>query len=351
LILKKTGWFCTYTPVELIHAANSIPYGIRSDSKAEHEDVLLGDSMCSYVRSCMGGALTNSYDDLTGVVIAHSCECMRRLSDGWMFRQEQIKPKLIHILDIPKIVSESSIKFFAGALKRLKKDLEKEYGPISEENILESIEKYKITRNLFSQIEEMRKKTDTPITGIEVESLLNDYFVMPVEVFNEKLKKFIESKKDLKSDANKPRIMIAGGPGNKSLIKTIEESGALCVAENMCTGSRAFAGDYSDETDPFQLLARLYLEKTPCPRMLGDKSRHKTDELPKMINEYKIDGIIYFSMKFCANMQMDWALLKNHTNIDIPMKVIEGDISSEINEREIYSFIKRLKKRKKKNAS
>jgi benzoyl-CoA reductase/2-hydroxyglutaryl-CoA dehydratase subunit BcrC/BadD/HgdB len=85
--------------------------------------------------------------------------------------------------------------------------------------------------------------------------------------------------------------------------------------------------------------------------MLGDKSRHKTDELPKMINEYKIDGIIYFSMKFCANMQMDWALLKNHTNIDIPMKVIEGDISSEINEREIYSFIKRLKKRKKKNAS
>jgi len=349
--LKKTGWFCTYTPVELIHAANTIPYGIRNDSKAEHEDVLLGDSMCSYVRSCMGGALTNAYDDLSGVVIAHSCECMRRLSDGWAFRQNQIKPKLIHILDIPKIVTESSIKFFAGSLKRLKNDLENEYGPISDESIFESIEKYKTTRILFTQVEDMRKNIDSAVTGLEVEELVNDYFAMPVEVFNEKLKKFIDEKKDLKSDDLKPRIMIAGGPGNKSLIKAIEEAGALCVCENMCTGSRAFAGTYGDEKDPFELLARLYLEKNPCPRMLGEKSRYKTDELPRLINDYKVDGIIYFSMKFCANMQMDWALLKNHTDIDIPMKVIEGDISSEINEREVYSFVKRLKKRKKKNES
>ncbi|MCB9482016.1 MAG: 2-hydroxyacyl-CoA dehydratase [Desulfobacteraceae bacterium] len=349
--MKKTGWFCTYTPVELIHAANVIPYGIRSDSKAEHEDVLLGDSMCSYVRSCMGGALTNVYDDLSGVVIAHSCECMRRLSDGWKFRQNQIKPKLIHILDIPKVVSESSIKFFASSLKRLKNDLEKEYGPISDESIRSSIEKYKITRTLFKEIDDLRKNENTSITGIEIEELVNDYFAIPVEVFNEKLKKFIDSKKDSDSPDSRPRVMIAGGPGNKSLIKTIEESGGLCVAENMCTGLRAFAGTYGEEKDPFDLLARLYLDKTPCPRMLGEKSREKTQELPQLINDYKVDGIIYFSMKFCANMQMDWALLKNHTNLDIPMKVIEGDISSEINEREVYSFIKRLKKRKKKNES
>lgn len=349
--MKKTGWFCTYTPVELIHAANVIPFGIRKDSRAEHEDVLLGDSMCSYVRSCMGGALTNAYDDLNGVVIAHSCECMRRLADGWMFRQEQIKPRLIHILDIPKIVSESSIKFFAGSLKRLKNDLESHYGPISNESIFESIEKYKITRSLFKEADNLRKDISTPVTGMEIEELMNDYFAMPVEVFNEKMKKFIDSKKGIKNSGSKPRVMVIGGPGNKSLVKSIEDSGGICVAENMCTGLRAYSGSYGDEKDPFELLARLYLEKTPCPRMLGEKSRQKTNELPKIIDEYKIDGIVYFSMKFCANMQMDWALLKNDTVTDLPMKVIEGDISSEINEREIYSFIKRLKKRKKKNES
>jgi len=349
--LKKTGWFCSYTPIELIHSAKAVPFGIKKDSRAEHEDVLLGDSMCSYVRSCMGGALTNSYDDLAGVVIAHSCECMRKLADGWTFRQEEIKPKLIHILDIPKIVSESSIKFFAGALKRLKNDLENQFGPISNESIFESIEIYKTTRNLFKKADDLRKKTSTSITGVEMQELINDYFEMPIEKFNEKMKNFIDSKKNLVTSESRPRVMIIGGPGNKSLIKSIEDSGGLCVLENMCTGLRAYSGSYGDEKDPFELLARLYLEKTPCPRMLGSKSKEKTEELPKLIEEYKIDGIIYFSMKFCANMQMDWALLKNNTSLKTPMKVIEGDISSEVNEREIHSFIKRLKKRKKKNES
>ena len=29
-----------------------------------------------------------------------------------------------------------------------------------------------------------------------------------------------------------------------------------------------------------------------------------------MVKDYRVDGVVYYSMKFCANMQMQYALLK-----------------------------------------
>ena len=347
--MNNVGWFCTYTPVEILHAAGALPVGIKSDSGAEHEDVVLGDSICSYVRSSMGGALTGAYDDLAGVVIAHSCECMRRLADGWVYRQDEIKPKMLHLLDVPKIVSPSSITFFAGALRRMKKDIEAEFGPISDEALRASMKTFQTTRDLFNTVDALRKEEAPAITGTEVESLITESWKMPREAFNAHLSDFIKGKEGQTGSPETPRIMVIGGPGNGSLIKTIESTGGLSVVEHMCTGLRAFTGKARFNEDPFEELAALYLESTACPRMLGDKARESIDEIVAMAKEYKVDGIIYYSMKFCANMQMQWALLKNDIPIAVPMKVLEGDISSEINEREVQSFIKRLKKRRNKN--
>ncbi len=347
--MNNVGWFCTYTPIEILHAAGTCPIGIKSDSGAEHEDVVLGDSICSYVRSSMGGALTGAYDDLAGVVIAHSCECMRRLADGWLYRQEEIKPKMLHLLDVPKIVTNSSITFFANGLRRMKEDLEAQFGPISDDSLRASMTLFHKTRSLFNTIDALRKEDAPAITGTEVEKLIATSWEMPREAFNDHLEAFIDGKKDQVGNTDAPRIMVIGGPGNGSLIKTIESTGGLSVVEHMCTGLRAFTGNPVFNEDPYRELAALYLDGTPCPRMLGDKAREAICEIESMAKEYKVDGIIYYSMKFCANMQMQWALLKNDIPIDVPMKVLEGDISSEINAREVQSFIKRLKKRRKRN--
>lgn len=345
--MENVGWFCSYTPIELLHAAGTLPVGIKSDSGAEQEDVILGDAMCSYVRSCMGGALTGAYDALSGVVIAHSCECMRRLADGWLYRQAEIKPQMIHLLDVPKIVTESSVAFFAGGVRRLKEELEERFGPISPETLRASMATFQKTRDLFKTIDALRKETAPAITGMEVEGLINASWEMPREAFNTRLEAFIESKKGLTGDPEAPRVMVIGGPGNASLIRTIEAAGGLSVVEHLCTGLRAFAGESVPHEDPCHELAALYLNRTACPRMLGDKARETIAGIEALVKEYQVDGLLYYSMKFCANMQMQWALLKNDIPLDVPMKVLEGDIGSEINEREVQSFIKRLKKRRK----
>ncbi|SCY27255.1 2-hydroxyacyl-CoA dehydratase subunit D [Desulfoluna spongiiphila] len=347
--MKKIGWFCTYTPLEILHAAGALPVGIKSDSGAEHEDVVLGDSICSYVRSSMGGALTGAYDALSGVVIAHSCECMRRLADGWLYRQDEIKPAMLHLLDVPKVVTNASVTFFAGGLRRMKEDVEAHAGPVTEEALRASMALFNKTRDLFRTVDAMRKEEATAVTGREVEALITASWDMPREELNDRLEAFIAEKKGQTGDKDAPRIMVIGGPGNGSLIKTIEATGGVSVVEHMCTGLRAFTGEAVPHEDPYRELASIYLSGTPCPRMLGDKSREAIDEIQSLIKEYRVDGVLYYSMKFCANMQMQWALLKNDIPVDVPMKVLEGDISSEINEREVQSFIKRLKKRRKRN--
>lgn len=347
--MKKIGWFCTYTPAEILHAAGALPVGIKSNSGAEHEDVVLGDAMCSYVRSCMGGALTGAYDGLSGVVAAHSCECMRRLADGWRYRQEEITPRMLHLLDVPKLVTKASIEFFAGGLRRMAADIEAHVGPISEDALRASMATFNKTRTLCRSIDALRKEEAPAVTGREVEALIAASWETPREAFNAQLEAFIKEKTGQTGDKDAPRIMVIGGPGNGSLIKTIEAAGGLCVVEHMCTGLRAFTGQAPHNDDPYRELAELYLSAPACPRMLGDKARETIAEIESIIKEYRVDGVLYYSMKFCANMQMQWALLKNDTPVDVPMKVLEGDISSEIDAREVQSFIKRLKKRRKRN--
>ncbi|MFO7839580.1 MAG: 2-hydroxyacyl-CoA dehydratase family protein, partial [Desulfosalsimonadaceae bacterium] len=266
--MEKVGWMCSYTPVELIDAAGAVPVGIKSDSGAEHEDVLLGDSVCSFARSCMGGALTGVYDDLKGVVIAHSCECMRKLADGWQFRQLDIKPELIHILDVPKVVSESSIIFFAKQLQRFQTVLEQRFGEISPDALRRSIAKYNRTRELFGKIEEMRKEKAPPVSGREMEELVSAFFHTPADQLHPRLEEFIASKKAETVEKELPRVMLIGGPGNSSLIPAIENAGGLSVAEHMCTGFRSYAAPVQNDEDPLLQLSRMYLSKTACPRML-----------------------------------------------------------------------------------
>jgi benzoyl-CoA reductase/2-hydroxyglutaryl-CoA dehydratase subunit BcrC/BadD/HgdB len=339
--LKQIGWFCSYTPIELIEAAGFAPYGIRVDSGHGHEDVYLGDSICSYVRSSIGGALAGSYDFLAGVVIAHSCECMRRLYDGWRFKQEDIGPDCIYFLDVPRVYNERSVAYFAKQLQRFREELERRYGPIPEERLIESIKKYNFTRDLYNRLLELRKQDNPPISGVEVARLIRENLIMPRDEFNRTLESFLDERKGSAGNAG-PRIMIYGGPGNPSLAELVEGAGGIVVYENMCNGLRQDDTLVGFDEGPLMGLSRRYLGKNPCPRMLGPHADYGLNELKHIVDLFRIDGIIYHSIKFCANLHSVAGIIKNEFNVGVPVKIIEGDISSEIDEREIRSFIKNL---------
>lgn len=347
-MLKATiGWFCSYTPTELFEAAGCAAYGIREDSGKAHEDVYLGDSICSYVRSCMGGALGGSYDFLDGVVVAHSCECMRRLYDGWLFKQNDIKPECIHLLDVPRVCNEKSIAFFSQSLRHLKDKIELRYGKITDDALRASIVRHNRTRALLSRLFELRKRDNPPVTGVEALKIIQRSTTEPRDEFNRDLESLLASwESDSRaSNSARPRVMVYGGIGNPRLHEAVEDAGGIVVFEDACTGVRHFYGMADTEGDPIHALAARYLSKPPCPRMLGEHANRGLSDAVQIIKDYRIQGIVYYAVKFCTNLQMGMLQYKEMIGGHAPVKMIEGEISGEVNEREIASFIKKIGRR------
>jgi len=342
---QKIGWFCTYTPIEILEAAGLEPYGIRADSGMAHEDVYLGDAMCSYVRSCLGGALTGAYDFLDGVVIAHSCECMRRLYDGWEYKKEDIKPVCLHLLDVPRVLTERSITFFANEIERFSQSIQKVYGTISEESLSDAIAESLRTAGLLQAIQDARKQPAPAITGSAMNEIMRKGMRTPRKDFNKELESIAANLVPCAENSGRPRVMVYGGPANPSLIETIEEAGGIVVNEHMCNGIRLIHADEKSESDPYRHLAVSYLSKPPCPRMLGGHNVFGMSRIRSQVREYKVDGIIFFSMKFCSNAQAEWPLFRDMMSEDVAVKALEGDISPDMNIREVQSFVKKLASR------
>ena len=81
------GWFCTYTPLEILLAAGLHPFRIVPEPgrAMTQADTCIDRNFCPYVRTCLGEALDGHYDFLDGLVVVNSCDPMRRLYDTWRY--------------------------------------------------------------------------------------------------------------------------------------------------------------------------------------------------------------------------------------------------------------------------
>lgn len=350
---KKTGpaigWFCSYTPEEVLHAAGYNTYGIRSSSGHEDDDVHLGRNLCSYVHSIFGGALNGEYDYLDGVVIAHGCECMRRLYDGWISMDGNVRPKFAFQLDIPHVNTQLSVDYFKNVLQDYITHIEKHSKKqITKDSLINSVKVYNKTRSLLKRLYDLRKRNNPPVSGAQVMKILDICLSTPKEKFNEVFEKYLttmeEKKGGLFSDY-RTRIMIYGGMFNPDLISFVEssETQGVVVCEDACNGIRYFERevDLDVDEDPVKAISRRYLNRMPCPRIAGRRTGEKMPEnLLNLVKEYNAEGVIYYVTKRCENLYWEFPFIKKTLDEhNIPLKRLEGDISGDVRKREIKSFI------------
>jgi benzoyl-CoA reductase/2-hydroxyglutaryl-CoA dehydratase subunit BcrC/BadD/HgdB len=342
------GWICTYTPEEVLHAAGFTPVGIRRSSGNEAEDVYLGRNMCSYVHSIFGGALSGKYSGMKGIVMAHGCECLRRLYDGWGEWNSMVTPRFAYQLNVPVTCSALSIDYFADNLRSFIKALEENFSvSISDEKLLASIKVYDKTRSLLARLSSLRERDNPPVSGQQATEILDICMNCDRESFNTEFEPVLEELEKSSSgifSAGRSRIMILGGIYNPDIARCIEkeETGGIVVCEDTCSGLRYHALPPAQETgvDPVLELSRRYLSKSPCPRMSGGIEQMIESDLLELIKKYRVDGVIYYITKYCENHYWEYPFIreileKNKT----PLKRIEGEIAGDIPEREIRSFI------------
>ena len=99
------------------------------------------------------------------------------------------------------------------------------------------------------------------------------------------------------------RVVLAGSEiDDPELIRLIEETGALVVADRFCLGSFPGREEIAlrENEDILTGICRHYMEGGQCPRFMNtDKIRERHTYMDQLARHFHADGIIYQQIKFC----------------------------------------------------
>lgn len=304
---KVIGHTCSFVPAEIFYAADMLPVRLRG---IETESMEIGDSyfgpyICSYPKCILQSAGGGKFSFLDGAVVTTGCDSMRRLDDCWRKAGEDYEgsiPPFFFFFGIPHKVEPYSLAWFVDETKRLIAGVEEHFDVnISEEKLREAICEYNKGRRLLRKLEDFRSGDKVVLSGTDAFAAAIAGTVIPRKEYNKLLEGLI-SELEQRSESlgnGKKRLMVIGSVSDDiSLIRFIEDSGAVVVAENLCFGLRREGDEVPETGDPVGQLAERYLSNSVCPRMFG-YYKHRLAILKDRIEKSKVDGVIMQHIRFC----------------------------------------------------
>jgi len=253
--------------------------------KTPRADTYFTGNLCPYVKAILENALVGEFPALAGVVFVASCNSMIHLSNIW--RSLKLS-RGVWVLDVPRRGDSVAVHYWARRLKDLGGELSAFFNrPLEEGALWRALEE-----------ESPGCRLERPAGGHE---------------------------------PSRPRLLLVGSVLPDVLRDMVEEAGMSVAYEDACNAGRLvenvnltrteeFAG-----SDPYLSLARRYLYKPPCPRMVADRDRRRA-YLREVVKTHRVQGAVYHAMKFCDLAMVDFALVKDELEgMGIPVLKLEGD--------------------------
>jgi len=333
---KIIGYLCAFTPVEIITAADLVPYRIAGNMK---EPIALADAYletiaCPFTRSCLDIALKGGYDFLDGYVVPHACDNIVKLYEIWTYN---IKYPYAHFVNVPHTLSSPSFEFFEAELETFRKSLERFSGcEVTDEALSQSIQLHNEQRALIRKLYELKKQDPPLLSGTETTKVIAAVVSTPVTEANELLRSTIEEVQARRDGPQRKsaRLMVCGtGNEQTNFIEIVEESGASVVIDDLCFGTRPFWFDVEIGGNPLARIARSYLDKLRCPRTYRDSpGSHQADldnrfgYLYEFAKDFKANGVILYINRYCDTHAFDAPDVKEYLRRKgLPVLEIEGD--------------------------
>jgi len=325
---KVVGYFCSYTPEEVIFAADALPFRIFgvSDNIQQAESHLQA-YCCSLVRRSLEDGLSGRLDFLDGIVFPHTCDSMQRLSDIWRmnlsftFHFDVVLPV--------KLNTESAMVYFKDVIKAYIRDLEYAMDTdISDVKLKQSISIFNRIRSTIQRIYEIKRLNPDVIKGSDVYSIVRASMIMDRHLLLEKL---LQITAQLEANKNSPtpaaartRIVLTGGNcTHADIYDIIEDAGAVVVWDDLCTGSRLFEGMLNTDTDPITAITERYFERVVCPAKHANLTG-RAENLIETVKQKRADGVIFLLLKFCDPHAFDYPYLKGYLDKEgIPSMLLE----------------------------
>ena len=311
------GIFCTYTPRELIYAADAISVSLCSTSEETipEAEKYLPKNLCPLIKSSYGFAISDKcpYMYFSDLIVGETT------CDGKKKMYELLgEVKDTHVMQLPHAKNNYSFELWKNELRELIKKLEKKFNvKITEEKLKDAIKLCNEEREVMKEFFSLAKLVPSPVKGTQMHDVMNSSnFKFDKKQFFEEIRKMT---KDIKEKYDKgetpftkdtPRILITGCPTGgvvDKVVKQIEEIGGSVVCIENCIGTKNFEMLVDENKEPIEAIAERYIN-IPCSVMTPNDDR--MDRIKQYIEEYKVDGVVDVTLSACHTYAIETEKLR-----------------------------------------
>ncbi len=314
------GYTCFHMPEVLLNLDNCFSVRLRAPNTGSMDiaTYYMSNYTCEFCRALVERAFEGGFNFLDALAGVDACAEMNRCMEN-IELQELIPNEKFFVThaDIPYKVEDFTIEHYVRQIKnRVLARLHEVYGvDISDEAIRKAVKEHNEICRIITEIGELRKLPNPPITGYEFHVLNMVTFCCPKYLILDKLKKTLAEIKTRKPDPKpwyRARVVLVGSEvDDLGLTKLIEDTGAFIVADRFCFGSTPGREEIplNDEEDALTQVCRHYLEVSECPRfMSNEKITQRRETADRLAREYDAEGIIFEQIKFCDFWAFERAL-------------------------------------------
>ena len=322
---KIIGYFCTYTPVELIHAAGFIPVRITGgyggiDKAYQH----IPDFICPYMKRALEKALDGQYDFLSGLVQGYTCDAACGMVNVWQDTVPGLE--LFHSIPIPYNNTLESNNYFTSVLEELIQKLNDIGGHFSVSALEISLSLYQQIRSIQYTLYQHRYEGKSNFSASELMTIMDAGCLMPPEDYLAMLEKLSLQMPD-NNEKNRPGIpvLVSGSIVERpEVMDMIEACGGKIVADDLCNGLRQILPKDGKGETPMDRLIHRTMNRFPCPSR--SRAADRILRLMDLLKQSHAKGVIFLVQKFCTPHLSDIPMLSESLKeAGFPSLVIEMD--------------------------
>ena len=305
------GFTCYHMPEVLLNVDNCFSVRMRAPNTGSIDvaSYYMSNYTCEYCRALVERAIEGGYNFLDGICGVDACAQMNRCMENIELLKCIDKPNFfVTHADIPYKYTDYTLKHYVTQMQnRVLNVMHEKLGvDISDAALREAVERHNEICRIITEISELRKLQNPPVTGYEFHIINMVSFCCPQKLILPYLKETLEEIKSREPDA-KPwyrcRVGIVGSEiDDPEFTKLVEMCGAMVVADRYCFGSFPSREriEIREGESAYDAICRHYLHWNQCARfMSGDKIDQRHTEVKRLVDEFKADGVVYENMKFC----------------------------------------------------
>lgn len=308
---KCIGSVCYQVPEVLMDLPGTFCVRLRAPRSGSMEigTYYMTSFLCEYSRALLERAVEGGYQFLDCILAPDGCTMINRCVENMELLKINSKEDFFYkYLEVPMKSDDNALTMYVGQCRTKVLDaLHKHFGiDTSDEALKKAVEQYNHMCRIINAIGDYRKEDNPRITGYEFHIICLVSHVCPKDLIIGKLEETLEELKTREPDLKPPyraRVEVVGSEiDDVDMVKLIEDSGALVVADRFCYGSLPGREEIplNDTEDVLTQICRHFMTRSMCPRQMNlEKIHERKNYVHEIAKEYKADGIIYEQMKFC----------------------------------------------------